>query len=220
MRTSGEPKLYREAARELLRDTLLDAARDELERRSWGEITMRDIARTAGVSRQTLYKEFGSREEFARALVMRESDRFLVAVEGALRGRLDDPRAALAGAFDVFLTAARGDPLVRSIVLDGAENGLLALVTTGGGAIVGRAAERLAEVMVAGWPMLERGAADLLAECLVRLGISYATLPAGPAGLTATSVSTVLGPYLEDVLADAGQEDRARLVSGPGKPLV
>lgn len=203
VRSAGELKLYREAARELLRETLLDAARDELGRRSWGEVTMGDIAGTAGVSRQTLYKEFGSREEFARALVMREGDRFLVAVEGALRERLDDPRAALAAAFDVFLTAAGEDPLVRSIVFDGAQNGLLPLVTTEGEAIVGRAAERLAGAMVAGWPMLERDAADRLAQCLVRLAISYATLPAGPAGPTAASVSILLAPYLEDVLADA-----------------
>ena len=54
------------AARELLRSTLLDAARAELASRRWTEITMADIARAAGVSRQTLYKEFGSREEFAQ----------------------------------------------------------------------------------------------------------------------------------------------------------
>ena len=197
---SGEFKLYREAARDLLRDTLLDAARDELARRSWGEVTMADIARTAGLSRQTLYKEFGSRDEFARAFVMRESDRFLDAVEAALRERLDHPRAALAAAFEVFLTAAGENPLVRSIVFDGAENGLLPLVTTEGGAIVGGAAERLAQAMVEGWPMLDRSAADLLADCLVRLSISYATLPAGPPGPTAAAVAALLGPHLEEVL--------------------
>ena len=196
----GEFKLYREAARDLLRDTLLDAARDELARRTWGEVTMADIARTAGLSRQTLYKEFGSRDEFARAFVMRESDRFLVAVEAALRERLDDPRAALAAAFEVFLTAAGENPLVRSIIFDGAENGLLPLVTTEGQPLVSGAAERLAQAMVDGWPALERSDADLLAECLVRLSISYAMLPAGPPGPTAASVAALLGPHLEEVL--------------------
>src|SRR5918998_2598009 len=160
----GELKLYREAARDLLRDTLLDAARDELARRSWGEVTMADIARTAGLSRQTLYKEFGSRDEFARAFVMRESDRFLIAVEAAIRERIQHPRAALAAAFEVFLTAAGENPLVRSIVFDGAENGLLALVTTDGGAIVGRAADRLASAVADAWPPLDRSDADLLAD--------------------------------------------------------
>jgi AcrR family transcriptional regulator len=45
---------YPEAARELLRQTLFGAARDQLEQRGWSEITMSDIAATAGVSRQTL----------------------------------------------------------------------------------------------------------------------------------------------------------------------
>ena len=62
------------AARELLRNTLLDAACRELEAQQWADITMADIAVAAGVSRQTLYKEFGSREEFAQVLVLREAE--------------------------------------------------------------------------------------------------------------------------------------------------
>ena len=45
-------------------------------------------------------------------------------------------------------------------------------------------------------------AIDLLAECVVRLAISYAALPTGPAGMTAASVATLLGPYLEQVVAE------------------
>src|SRR5271167_5091543 len=94
---------YAVAARELLRSTLFDAARDELARRRWNEVTMADIAAAAGVSRQTLYKEFGSREEFARALILREGDRFVAAVEGAMDAHLADPTAALLAAFALFL---------------------------------------------------------------------------------------------------------------------
>jgi len=193
------PTPYRVAARELLRDTLLDAAREELRRRSWSEVTMADVARVAGLSRQTLYKEFGSRDEFARAFVMRESDRFLVAVEGALRERLEDPDAAIRAAFEVFLAAAAEHPLVRSILFEGAENGLLALVTTGGEAIVGHASERLAGILLSCWPGLAPREARPLAECLVRLGISYATLPADSAGEAASVVSRLLAPYLAAV---------------------
>ena len=52
---------YQEAARELLRQTVFDAARDQLAVQTWSEITMADIATGAGVSRQTLYNEFGNR---------------------------------------------------------------------------------------------------------------------------------------------------------------
>jgi len=194
---------YSVAARELLRNTLLDAACDELHGRRWADVTMADIALAAGVSRQTLYKEFGSRDEFAQVLVMREADRFLVAVEGAVAAHLEDPAGALAAAFDVFLRAAAENPIVRAIVhKDGAEE-LLALFTTQGKPLVERAAERLTEVMLAGWPLVEREDAELLSECLVRLAISYAGLPKGPASMTAASVATLLGPYVEKLVANS-----------------
>ena len=75
---------YPEAARELLRQTLFGAARDELEQRTWSEMTMSDIAAAAGVSRQTLYKEFGNRNEFGLAFVIHEGERFLDEVEAAV----------------------------------------------------------------------------------------------------------------------------------------
>ncbi|MGA2454831.1 MAG: TetR family transcriptional regulator [Solirubrobacteraceae bacterium] len=192
---------YSVAARELLRNTLLDAACHQLEDRRWADVTMADIALAAGVSRQTLYKEFGSRDEFAQLLVMRETDRFLLAVESALLGNLDDPAGALAAAFDVFLGAAAENPLVRAIVHGQGAEELLALFTTHGKPLVERAAERLTAVILASWPLVPHADAELLSECLVRLAISYAALPKGPASMSAASVATLLGPYIEQLVA-------------------
>jgi AcrR family transcriptional regulator len=192
---------YSVAARQLLRDTLLDAACEELHSQRWADVTMADIARAAGVSRQTLYKEFGSRDEFAQVLVMREADRFLLTVEGALGAHLDDPTCAIEAAFDVFLQGAAENPLVHTIVHgDGAEE-LLALFTTHGKPLVERAAERLTAVILLSWPPVVREDAELLSECLVRLAISYAALPKGPASMTAASVAKLLGPYVEQLIA-------------------
>jgi AcrR family transcriptional regulator len=202
-RAPAERTPYALAARELLRETLLDAARDELERRGWAQITMSDIAAAAGVSRQTLYKEFGSRDEFAQAFVMREVGRFLQAVEGAVNEHLDDPAMALSAAFDVFLTAAAEDPLVRTLLTGDETYSLLPLLTSRGEPVVAGATERLSAIILAGWPEVDPADARLLAECLVRLAISYAALPAGPTGMTAASVTTLLGPYIERVLTDA-----------------
>jgi AcrR family transcriptional regulator len=191
---------YPEAARELLRNTLLDAALDQLHQRRWADITMADVARAAGVSRQTLYNEFGSREDFMQVLVLREADQFLTEVEGAVNEHLDDAETALSAAFDVFLTAAAQNPIVRTIASgDGGEE-LLALFTTQGGALVGPASERLARVMVTGWPQAKPADAQLLAEGIVRLAISYAALPQGPTGMTAASVARLLGPYIDRIL--------------------
>jgi AcrR family transcriptional regulator len=200
---TAERTPYAVAARELLRDTLLDGARDLLQQRDWAGITMADIATSAGVSRQTLYSEFGSRGEFAQALFLREADRFVAEVERAVHSNLHDPVVALAAAFDVFLTAAAGNPLIRSVVSSDGDDSLLPYVTTQGQPVVEQAAERLAAVISAAWPQIDEKAVGLLAECVVRLAISYAALPTGPAGITASSVAVLLGPFLEQSLAEA-----------------
>jgi AcrR family transcriptional regulator len=199
---------YAVAARDLLRDTLFDAARDELASRSWNEVTMAGIAAAGGVSRQTLYKEFGSRDAFARALVLREAGRFVQAVEGALDAHLDDPRAALTAAFELFLTVAAEDPLIRAAVAGADE--MLPLVTTQGQPLVQRSAERLHAAIATRWPQVAARDVALLAECLVRLAISYATLPGGSAGVTASSIAELLGPYIDRALQEAEVTPAAR----------
>ena len=73
---------YPEASRALLRDTVLDAMREELLAKDWSAITLSDVARTAGVSRQTIYNEFGSRQGLAQAYAMRLADRLVDACPG------------------------------------------------------------------------------------------------------------------------------------------
>lgn len=193
---------YAEAARALLRDTLLDATQDLLRDRDWSAVTMADVAAAAGVSRQTLYNEFGSRQGVAQAYILRDVDVFLAAVEQAVLAHPDHPRDAVAAAFDVFFSAAAEDPLVKAIVAggDGSE-ALLALVTTHGGPVLERATERLAQILLSTWPRLAPQPVRLIAECVVRLAISHVALPTGPAHLTASAVGDLLGPYLDVLLA-------------------
>jgi AcrR family transcriptional regulator len=194
---------YAEAARTLLRDTLLDAAGDLMRERGWGEVTMAGVAAAAGVSRQTLYHTFGSRSEVAQAYVLREADRFVSSVEAALRAHAADPRRALVAALEVFLSDAEGHPLIRAMVSGGEGDELLALVTTRGGPVLGLAAARLAAVLSAIWSDVDAASVELVADCIVRLAISHATLPGAPPETTAAALGEVLGPYLESVVAAA-----------------
>jgi AcrR family transcriptional regulator len=200
MAPTRERTPYAVAARQLLRDTLFDAARDELQQRAWADITMADIASAAGVSRQTLYKEFGNRDEFSAAFVIREGERFLDAVEQAVREHLDDPRAAVAAALEVFLATAGEDPLVRLLLSDDGTGGMLPLVTTQSMPVVTWASARLAAVMRDGWPRASEHDAKLLAETLVRLAISYVTVPTHTPHTTAADAAALLGPYIEHAL--------------------
>ena len=113
---------------------------------------MADIAAAAGVSRQTLYKEFGSRDEFAQAFVIHEGERFLDDVEAAVREHLDDPRAAVGAALETFLRTAGEDPLVRILLSDDGTGGMLPFVTTQGMPVVLWATARLSTTIEEGWP--------------------------------------------------------------------
>lgn len=202
MASVSERAPYPVAARELLRETLFGAARDHLQRRSWSEITMADIASTAGVSRQTLYKEFGNRNEFAQAFVIHEGERFFDGVEAAVREHLDDPNAAVAAALGVFLRTAGEDPLVRLLLSDDGTGGMLPFVTTQGMPVVQWASGRLTAVIEECWSQASAGDANLLAESLVRLAISYVTAPSDSPETTAIQASELLGPFIDKALGD------------------
>jgi AcrR family transcriptional regulator len=191
---------YPQAARRLLRDTLFAAARDEVQQRPWSQITMAEIAAAAGVSRQTLYNEFGSRDEFAQALVIHEGERFLDAVDAAVREHLDDPRAAVRAALETFLRTAGEDPLVRILLSDDGSAGLLPFVTTQGAPVVQWATARLTATIEQGWPQAPPPKARLLAESLVRLAISHVTAPGGSPKGTAQQAGELLGPFIDEAL--------------------
>jgi AcrR family transcriptional regulator len=195
---------YPQAARNLLRETLFGAARDQLQQRAWSEITMSDVATAAGVSRQTLYKEFGSRDEFAQAFVIHEGEHFLDAVEAAIREHLDDPRAAVSAALELFLRSAGDDPLIRVLLSDDGTGGMLPFVTTQGMPVVVWATARLFETIGDGWPEAPPEKAQLLAESLVRLAISYITTPGASPEATAARAGELLGPFIDDALGVAG----------------
>ena len=194
---------YQEAARELLRQTVFDAARDQLGRRPWSQITMADIASGAGVSRQTLYNEFGNRNEFGFAFVIHEAERFMDDVEKAVLEHRDDPRAAVLAALEHFLSAAGGDPLIRNLLSDDGTGGMLPFVTTQGLPVVQWATSRLTSVIQEGWPEAPADDVKTLAESLVRLAISYVTTPGDSAEETAKMVADLLGPFIDKALGTA-----------------
>jgi len=180
---------------------VLDAVHDLLADRRWAEVTMGEVAERAGVSRQTVYNTFGGRDGLSQAYVIREADRFLVVVEGAVRASEQDPRAALAAAVDVFLSAAETHPLVRTIAASQDGDELLALVTVRGGAVLGGVTAGLARVIAETWPGLPAPETHFLADALVRLAISYAALPSGSPRETADGIAEILGPYIDAMLA-------------------
>jgi AcrR family transcriptional regulator len=163
-----------------IRDALLDAAYDVAVTTGWQRARMADVAAAAGVSRQTLYDQFGGREGVALQLALRETGRFLDGVERAMDRHPDDVRAAVEAAATFALNAARDNPLIRSILTEDGDAGLLPYMTTRAEPLLTAARERLVAYFAAHWPDIDRAAATEAAEVVVRLALSYIVLP-GPA---------------------------------------
>lgn len=99
------------------RESLLKAAHEAVAVQPWSGVRMVDVAVAAGVSRQTLYNEFGSKEGLGTALVDRQVEAFL---DGAARAAADagrngaDTAACCAASAAWMLRAARAEPVVHA----------------------------------------------------------------------------------------------------------
>lgn len=100
------------------REALLNAALSALTDQSWSAVRMVDVASAGGVSRQTLYNEFGSKDGLARALVRREADLYLYGVERLL-AEPADAVDRLVSVAEWTVSEARSRPLLRALLTDG-----------------------------------------------------------------------------------------------------
>ncbi|MGC0329627.1 AcrR family transcriptional regulator [Streptomyces sp. SAI-170] len=181
------------------RESLLDAAFAALVRRPWAAVRMVDVAAAAGVSRQTLYNEFGSKDGLARALVRREADGYLAGVDRALAAE-HDARGKLTATAEWTTTLARENALVRAM-LTGCWSERLPAPATAAVAVASSSAvpaQRRADrplpspadfvVIVrdrAVAALAGNGSADLVRSCelAVRLALSCVAAPPGEGGV-------------------------------------
>ena len=158
------------------RTALLDAAADAALGGDWARTRMADVARAAGVSRQTLYYEFGSKDALGQALAMREAERFMAGAEAARVGHEGTPAEALGAATEWTLREAAANPLLKAVLTDDA-GGLLPFLTTRADAILGAAVERTTAYLSGHWPHLAADEVRLVADVVIRLTVSHLVLP-------------------------------------------
>ncbi|MEV7399053.1 helix-turn-helix domain-containing protein [Streptomyces sp. NPDC091267] len=194
------------------REALLDAARAALANRPWPAVRMVDVAAAAGVSRQTLYNEFGSKDGLARALVRCAADSYLTGVERALASA-GGPGDRLAATATWTLRATRTDALVRALLTGCWEEWLPRPAHPAGppGSLVPaqrradagpptpaellrQARDRAVAALDEGRPPPDPAALAVTCELALRLALSYALVPAPPGaeGETAPLVGYVV----------------------------
>jgi AcrR family transcriptional regulator len=168
---------YAEASRALLRDSVLDAMRDLLQGRDWSAITLADVARAAGISRQTIYNEFGSRQGLAQGYALRLADQLVDVIHAAIDNNVGDIYAAFLEGFRLFFAESAADPLVISLLTGVAKPDLLQIITTDSAPIITHCSNRLTSTFMHSWVKASEDDAGILARAIVRLAMSYVSMP-------------------------------------------
>lgn len=184
MGTAGRP----------VRESLLDAAADLFVERGYRAVRMRDVAEAAGVSRQTVYNEFGDKWGLAQAIVIRDNERYLDGIDAVLSEH-DDLYSAVVAAVTFTLELSADDRLKKAVLTGAGGDELLPLLTTQAEPVMFTASARIAEHALRQWPDLDRGALTEVADAAVRLTASHIMLPSGPPERLAHFVARMVTRY-------------------------
>jgi AcrR family transcriptional regulator len=187
-------------------EQILDAAIEAASIHGISRLAVGDVAARAGLSRQTLYRHFPSKDALVAAAVQREATTIIDDAVAAAAGS-HDARSGLEAAALAVLGAAREHPLLDRIVRTEPET-LLPLLTADGGPVAVQVRTTIETAMG------ERlGPADplhlrRLADMVTRLLISYAvSAPDDPPEVVAASMADL---FLGDPLVAAAPHTPTR----------
>jgi AcrR family transcriptional regulator len=189
-----------------VRDRLLDAAQDVIERSGWSTVTMARVGDAAGVSRQTVYNEFGTKHGLAEQLVLRELDRFLAVVRDQMAQQSDIVEGIRAACEGVLLMGEQ-NLIVRTVVgslPDEHDTDLLQLLTTESGEIIAAAVLVVMQSIEEFYPPqpFTPGELEVAVEVVVRLVLSSITRPSKPAREAAGDIAWIVSLALRGAVRD------------------
>jgi AcrR family transcriptional regulator len=174
-----------------VRERLLSSAADITCESGWSAVTMGKVAARAGVSRQTVYNEVGSKPALAEAMVLEELARFLAVVEQAFDAEPDDLARAIEGSVRDVLTYARANTLLHAVVsaTHGADTELLPLLTTHAGTLLSTAKAVIGERVEAFDLGLQPERLAPAIDMVVRVVLSHIMQPSGSPQRTAADLA-------------------------------
>ena len=189
-----------------VRDRLVEAAAAITAEAGWSAVTMSKVATRAGVSRQTVYNELGSKPALGQAMVMRELERFLAAVEEEL-DRHDDLVEAIRSAARRILEMAQENPLLDAVLASahgvtrgepGSDNELLPFLTTDAAPLISAATAVIAGRLPVRFPDLglTDHEAQVAIDSVVRLVLSHVMQPGSPPAQVADDIAWIVGRLL------------------------
>ncbi|HEX2904481.1 MAG TPA: TetR family transcriptional regulator [Jatrophihabitans sp.] len=193
-----------EAFRREVRERALEVASRLTIERGWQHVRFVEVADEVGVSRPTMYSEFGSKAGLGQALVLAETTTFLTGLVAALESRPGDLSAAAKAALRYTVVAATDNRLLHGVLTSAGDRDLLQLLTSKSGAVLPLVVSALIEWFAEHFPDQPRPLLDELIEALVRLTLSHLVQPTRPLDETLASLERIT-----DLVIAAGLAARA-----------
>lgn len=168
-----------------LRDRILNAAWRTTSERGWSAVTMAQLGHDAGVSRQSVYNEFGSKQQVAEALVAREAAQFFEVVDAEIAAGTD-PADSIQRAAERVLELSAVNPLLRATLsaAAGSPSPLLPLLTSQSQPLIDAAVERVRTGLHAHYAHLPPDPQLALAvDAIVRVVLSHVVQPGAGADM-------------------------------------
>jgi AcrR family transcriptional regulator len=187
---------FAERTKRRLRDELLDAAYDAIVDGGYDGLRMAAVGRRTGVSRQTVYNEFGDKWGLLQAVAVRETERFLVQVDDALVEH-GDPIEGLRAAVDQALSLAADNPLVKAALGAPGSDQASQLLTTRGRDVLELSHRRLDSLFRRHWPQVPAEDASICVDLALRIVLSHIVNPGAEPSVVADQVARVLRPFLQ-----------------------
>lgn len=179
-----------------LREQLLGAACALLPENGYAGLRMADVAAHVGVSRQTLYNEFGTKAELVNAVSLHTASEFLEGVAARLAAA-DNLAAGIRAAAGYTIEHARHNRIVAAALGTDVGEDLLPYLTTRGEPVLRAATDHALAELTRRVPELDAAAAELIAETMVRLTLSHLVLGTHSAAEAAESVRAAIMPMVE-----------------------
>ena len=154
---------------------ILDATFRALQDFGLTRLTVEDVAQRAGLSRQTVYRYFPSKDHLMLALVSREEEKFLDGVRAAFVEH-DDLVEAIAASTRFVLTLAQEHPLLERL-LESDQHAFLPYVTTRSLPMIVRARETMLELVLERAPGADREFVRTVVDGTTRAIVSYMLTP-------------------------------------------
>ena len=157
------------------RGKILDAAFDAIAVFGIARLSLEDVARRAGLSRQTLYRYFRTKDDVVAAVILREEEALLELVTAAATTH-DDLREALEAAILATLVAAREHPLLGRLLETEPER-VLPFLMSDQAPVLSAATPAVADLLVERLPTITRARARRTADTITRLIVSWVVNP-------------------------------------------